>query len=88
MTDPVWLSRLQLILCTGKKEKTQPTGVSLEPAALERQTDHSWTIHSSVGHPFMRAEFKLLAQIYSADPGHSQCITNPRLLLEIKERFV
>lgn len=33
----------------------------------------------------MRAE---LAQIYSVDPGHGHCITNPRLLLEVKERFV
>lgn len=33
----------------------------------------------------MRAE---LAQIYSVDSGHGHCITNPRLLLEVKERFV
>ena len=30
----------------------------------------------------------LFTQIYFVDTGHNQCITNPRLLLEIKERFV
>lgn len=36
----------------------------------------------------MRADFKLLVQLYLVDPGHGQCIANSRLLLEIKERFV
>lgn len=36
----------------------------------------------------MRDEFKLTARIYLADPGQGQCITDPRLQLEIKEEFV
>ena len=57
----------------------------MELTAQGRQTHPSGTVHGSVGPPLMRAE---LAQIYSVDPGHGHCITNPRLLLEVQERFV
>lgn len=88
--------RLCLHLCIGallrqglgKQEKARSTGTGLESAAEERRTHPSWTIHGSVGHSSVRADFKLLVQLYLVDPGHGQCIANSRLLLEIKERFV
>lgn len=71
----------------GKKAKAQPTEACLEPAALRRQMDHSWTTWCR-GTLLYDSWVYVFTQIYFVDPGHNQCITNPRLLLEIKERFV
>lgn len=95
LNDTAWLIRLCLIPCPGvllrqvlERKQAQPieAGLQLQPWKVEWITPgQSWCR----GRPcFMTAELHVFTQIYFVDPGYNQCITNPRLLLEIKERFV